>query len=195
MMGPMTPRAETAAATRQALLDAAGALLEAGGPETVTLREVGARAGVSRSAPYRHFASKESLLTELATRAWEELGDDLQSLAENPSLSAPKRLRAMLAALVAIGRSRPHIYRLMFTTPSSDPTAAVRAATRTHNLFVQLVGGVVGTRRALKFAALLLTSAHGITGLELSGHLCFDTWHTDGDAVLELLIGLLPSAA
>lgn len=35
----MTARADTAAATRQALLDAAGGLIDAGGPETVMLRE------------------------------------------------------------------------------------------------------------------------------------------------------------
>jgi AcrR family transcriptional regulator len=186
---------QSAAATRRALLDAAGALLDVGGPEAVTLREVGARAGVSRSAPYRHFANKERLLTELATHAWDELGDTLQTLVASPDPSAQKRLRAALAALVTIGRSRPHVHRLMFTTPSSDPTAAVRAATRTHNLFLQLVGGVVGARRATKFAALLLASAHGITGLELSGHLCFDTWHTNGDALLELQISLLLSGA
>lgn len=189
----MTPRAETAAATKQALLAAAGALLDVGGPDAVTLREVGGRAGVSRTAAYRHFASKDSLLTELATRAWDELGDVLQALVASPHVLAQKRLRTALAAFVTIGRSRPHVYRLMFTTPSSDPTAAVRAATRAHNLFLQLVGGVVGARRATQFAALLLTSAHGITGLELSGHLNFDKWHTTGDALLDLQISLLPS--
>ena len=49
-------RVESAAATRRALLDDAAALLDSGGPDAVTLREVGARAGVSRGAPYRHFA-------------------------------------------------------------------------------------------------------------------------------------------
>ncbi len=37
---------------------AAADLLEEGGPDAVTLRAVGARAGVSRSAPYRHFTGK-----------------------------------------------------------------------------------------------------------------------------------------
>ena len=45
----MTSRLESAAKTRRALLDAAAELLDAGGPEAVTLREVGSRAGVSRS--------------------------------------------------------------------------------------------------------------------------------------------------
>ncbi|MGH3250066.1 MAG: TetR/AcrR family transcriptional regulator [Trebonia sp.] len=191
----MATRAETAAATRRALLEAAGALLDAGGPEAVTLREVGARAGVSRSAPYRHFTGKESLLTELATRAWDEVGDTLQALAASPELSAHERLRAALTAYTAIGRSRPYLYRLMFTTPASDPTAAVRAAARSQDLFLQLVAGVVGPAGSAEFAALLLTSAHGITGLELSGHLGFDKWRTDADALLDLLISLLPSDA
>lgn len=44
----MVTRAESAAVTRRALLDAAAELLDLGGPAAVTLREVGARAGVSR---------------------------------------------------------------------------------------------------------------------------------------------------
>ena len=47
----MTSRLESAAKTRRALLDAAAELLDEGGPEAVTLREVGSRAGVSRAAP------------------------------------------------------------------------------------------------------------------------------------------------
>ena len=69
----MISRAEAAAATRRALLDAASDLLDEGGPEAVTLRAVGARAGVSRGAPYGHFADKEDLLTELAAERWRDL--------------------------------------------------------------------------------------------------------------------------
>lgn len=65
----MVTRAESAALTRRALLDAAAELLDLGGPEAVTLREVGARAGVSRGAPYRHFADKDSLPTAVATES------------------------------------------------------------------------------------------------------------------------------
>ena len=48
--------------------------------------EVGARSGVSRSAAYRHFADKESLLNELATNALSELGDVLEVLAAGDDL-------------------------------------------------------------------------------------------------------------
>ncbi|MFI6702265.1 helix-turn-helix domain-containing protein [Streptomyces sp. NPDC050509] len=71
MMDIMVTRAESAAITRRALLDAAAELLDLGGPEAVTLREVGARAGVSRGAPYRHFTGKDSLRTDPALAASE----------------------------------------------------------------------------------------------------------------------------
>jgi len=77
-------RIESAAATRRALLDQAAALLDRGGPDAVTLREVGARAGVSRGAPYRHFCDKQSLLTAIAAESWERLADHMRELQEDP---------------------------------------------------------------------------------------------------------------
>ncbi|HEX7322084.1 MAG TPA: TetR/AcrR family transcriptional regulator [Mycobacterium sp.] len=189
----MATRSETAAATRQSLLDAAGALLDIGGPEAVTLREVGARAGVSRSAPYRHFADKATLLTVLATNAWRELADALELLAASgrpPGIS----LRAALLSLVSVGRTRPHLYRLMFTTPAGDPALVVRAAERAQDLFLDIVGRIVGRREARRYGALLLASAHGIAGLELSGHLGFDKWQTTAEELIETIVALLPAA-
>lgn len=143
----MGKRSETAAATRRSLLNAAAALLDAGGPAAVTLRGVGSRAGVSRSAPYCHFAGKETLLTDLATNAWSQLGDELEGLAAGDDPPG-HTLRAALQLLITIGRTRPHLYRLMFTTPTGDPTAAVRAAGRCGNCSsVSWVASSVPNRR------------------------------------------------
>jgi AcrR family transcriptional regulator len=192
MLLPVATRAETAAMTRRSLLDAAGALLDAGGPDAVTLREVGARAGVSRSAPYRHFADKESLLTALATNAMNQLGDRLERLAA--AADPPEQsLRAALLSLLDIGRARPHLYRLMFTTPAGDPTAAARAAERTQDLFLELVGRIVGPRRARHYGALLLTTAHGATSFESSGHFVWEKWQTDAEQLIDTMIALLPT--
>ncbi|MFZ1162722.1 TetR/AcrR family transcriptional regulator [Mycobacterium sp.] len=192
MLLPVATRSETAAITRQALLDAAGVLLDAGGPDAVTLREVGARTGVSRSAPYRHFANKETLLTALATNAMTQLGDELENLAAE-SDSSEKPLRAALLSLVTIGRTRPNLYRLMFTTPAGDPTEAVRAAERTQDLFLDLVGRIVGRRRARHYGALLLTAAHGAASFESSSHFVWDKWQTNAERVIDSLIALLPT--
>jgi AcrR family transcriptional regulator len=192
MLLPVATRSETAAMTRRALLDAAAALLDTGGPDAVTLREVGARTGVSRSAPYRHFANKETLLTALATNAMNQLGDTLERLATDDD-PPEQSLRAALLSLVAIGRARPHLYRLMFTTPAGDPTAAVRAAERTQDLFLDLVGRIVGGQRARHYGALLLTTAHGATSFELSGHFVWDKWQTKAEQLIDTMIALLPT--
>lgn len=190
----VTTRAESAAATRRALIDAAGALLDLGGPEAVTLREVGARSGVSRSAAYRHFADKESLLMVLAVNAMTDLGDALEVLAASQD-SAEDCLRSGLLALIDIGRTRPHLYRLMFTTPTGgDIAAAVHAAERTQGLFLDIVGRITGPRRAPRYGALLLTTAHGITGLDLSGHMDLDKWHTTAEELVDTVISVLPKS-
>ena len=189
----VTTRSESAAATRRSLVEAAGVLLDLGGVEAVTLREVGARSGVSRSAAYRHFADKESLLNELASNALSELGDVLEVLAAGDD-SPEESLRSALLALVTVGRTRPHLYRLMFTTPSGDTTAAVRVAERTQEKFLEMVGRITGPRRARRYGALLLTTAHGITGLDLSGHLDLDKWHTTAEELIDTIISVLPKA-
>src|ERR1700761_2499700 len=192
MLLPVVTRSETGAMTRQSLLDAAGALLDSGGPDAVTLRDVGAMAGVSRSAPYRHFTSKETLLTAVATNAMNQLGDRLEQLATGDD-PPEQSLRAALLSLLAIGRTRPHVYRLMFTTPAGDPTAAARAAERTQDLFLDLVGRIVGRQRARHYGALLLTTAHGATSFELSGHFVWDKWQTNAEQLIDSMIGRLPT--
>ena len=193
----MATRAETTAATRAALLDAAGALLDAGGPEVVTLREVGARAGVSGSAPYRHFANKDTMLTELVHRAWAEIGRSLDRLREDPQLTARQRVRDALAVFVRLGHAHPHLYQLMFGTPALTPNDALdratQAAEHSLDLLFAIVEGVVGDPHRTDYTALLMSSVHGITSLEISGHLTEDKWHTDANQLIDLLVDLLPS--
>jgi AcrR family transcriptional regulator len=183
----MVSRLESAAATRRSLIDAAAELLDAGGPEAVTLREVGARAGVSRGAPYRHFADKESLLTVVATESWERIADSIHTIRATSS-APPAQLRRALMTLINVGRSQPHLYRMMFGVPTGDPDAAVRAASRAQDQFLAIVTTVVGPKDARRFGALLLTSAHGIAGMELGGHLARDKWHTTAEDIIDTLV-------
>ncbi|QSB14844.1 TetR/AcrR family transcriptional regulator [Natronosporangium hydrolyticum] len=172
----MTSRAESAAATRRALLAAAAALLDSGGLDAVTLRAVGARAGVTRGAPYRHFPDKESLLIAVGTQAWDTLGDRMQALRADPSLSPAEKVRGGLITLIDIGRFRPHLYKLMFSNPTGDPAALAGAAQRSQIEFLAAVADLVGEQDARQFAALLISSASGIAGLEASGQLADPKW-------------------
>ena len=189
--GGIVRRTESAAATRRDLLDEAAALLDRGGPEAVTLREVGARAGVSRGAPYRHFCDKQSLLTAVAAEGWERLADHVHALQDDPQLLPDGRMRAALTRIITVSRQQPYLYQLMFTAPEGDPTAVARAAQRTCDEFVAIAATVVGEQDAARHAAVLLTGVHGAAGLESSGLLSTDKWHTTAEELIDTLLATI----
>lgn len=172
----MISRAESAAATRRALLDAAADLLDGGGLEAVTLRAVGARAGVTRGAPYRHFPDKESLLIAVGTRAWDRLGEQMRALRADPHLPSAEKLRVGLSALIHIGRTQPHLYQLMFSNPPGDPAALARAAEPSQSEFLAIVADLVGEQDARRYGALLIGTANGIAGMEVANQLADAKW-------------------
>lgn len=186
-------RIVSAAATRRALLDQAAALLDEGGPAAVTLRAVGSAAGVTRGAPYGHFADKDALLEAIAAEGWSRLSSQLRALHTRVGDIRPEdRLREALSAITDLSRRQPHLYRLMFT-----PTAGHMvpdAAEQTCKEFLPLVAAVTGDDAAGRYAAILLTAAHGAAGLEASGLLHTEKWHTDAGELLEALLATVPIA-
>ncbi|ROS51681.1 TetR/AcrR family transcriptional regulator [Frigoribacterium sp. PhB24] len=185
----MTTRIEGAAATRAALVRAASELLDEGGPGAVTLRAVGARAGVSRGAPYGHFSDKEHLLRWLVVEAWDSLSDEVERI--RAASGAPDaRLVEALLALIRLARERPHLYSLVFSTRADDSETA-RAASRLQEAFLAVVQDMVGAGDALRHGALLLSTAHGIAALEISGHLDPEKWHVNGDDIVGTLVEAL----
>ncbi len=91
-----------------ALLRAAGKILEKEGVEALSLRDIARRAGVSHSAPYRHFAEREALLAALAAEGFALLGQAQRGAA------AAGGLRAMGEAYVLFALAHPQRFRLMF---------------------------------------------------------------------------------
>ncbi len=191
-LSAVVTRTEAAAATRRALVRAASELLGEGGPDAVTLRAVGARAGVSRGAPYGHFENKEHLLTQLAVNAWNSLADKVEQLRADPDATPSARLERALLTLIEVGRRQPHLYALMFSTPAGAPEAA-GAANRLENQFLAIVADMVGESDALRYGALLMSSAHGIAGLELSGHLAKEKWKVGGEQLVRMLVDAIGS--
>ncbi|MBT1545644.1 TetR/AcrR family transcriptional regulator [Curtobacterium aurantiacum] len=187
----MVSRAESAAITRRSLLDAARSLLDEGGPQRVTLREVGNRAQVSRGAAYRHFADKESLLAAVGAESWDRIAEELAQIGAGGHRSSEAILRAALEALMTVAKDEPEVYRMMFTLPANDPDEAIAAAARAQAEFLAIVGDVVGTERAHLYGAMLLTSAHGIASMDASGHLSPQMWQTTPDEVVAALVQLV----
>lgn len=62
---------------RQAVLSAAIAVIAESGPESLSLRDLARRAGVSHAAPAHHFGDKAGLLTAIAGEGYRLLADAL----------------------------------------------------------------------------------------------------------------------
>jgi AcrR family transcriptional regulator len=187
----MATRAETAAATRRALLDAAAQLLDAGGPDAVTLRAVGAAAGVSRGAPYGHFPTKDELLTAVAAEEWGRVAERLAALRAEPHRSPRERLELALTEWRALAQDHAHLYPLMFAPPSAEPRELIAQATSAQEQFLGLVTDATPGEDPRPTAALLLALAHGVAGLDQVGQLGTAKWGLTGDELLRLAIDQL----
>ena len=98
---------------RRALLDEALRTIQTRGVEHLTLRSVGERLGVSRSALYRHFADKQSLLATVGKEGFSTLR---QVLADAWEANRPGRIgfEAMGRAYVQFAVAHPSHDRVMF---------------------------------------------------------------------------------
>lgn len=186
----MAARAENAAQTRRALLDAAGALLEEGGVGAVTLRAVGDRAGVSRGAPYGHFDGKAHLLAVLAAERWNQVSAQLDGLAAADA-TAQERLDQAVRAIVTLGIQRRPTYELMFTVPDEHADLVAAAAAETQDRFIALVRDATMSTDPRRVAALIMAGAHGIAGMAANGHLRTEKWGADATALVGDLLCLV----
>jgi len=98
---------------RNALLDAARAILEEESLGALSLRAVARRAGVSHAAPYRHFPNHEALLVELAAEGFAELRAGIAEAAQAPG-AQQDRVASLGAAYMRFVARRPALARLMF---------------------------------------------------------------------------------
>lgn len=105
---------------RAALMEATVELLvEHGTTEQFSIRAVTARAGVSPTALYLHFADKQDLLRAVCDGAFEELIAVLEEAAAGEDGNARGQLAAMGTAYVRFARRQPALYRVLFATPGS----------------------------------------------------------------------------
>ena len=98
---------------RPALVEAATALLEERGALGVTLRGAARRAGVSQTAPYRHFPDKEALLAAVAEGGFRRLGEAMTRAARPHRANPARALEAMAIAVVRFAAHHGAHYRLM----------------------------------------------------------------------------------
>lgn len=155
---------------RAACLRAARELLEEDGSAALSLRAVARRAGVSPTAPYRHYADRDALVSAVAGEGYLELTGYLG--AAHPEPASPEDLAAVAVAYVRFALDHPALFRAMFAEPC-DPNSPQRVqATDAITAYLEAI-----VRRAFPGAepegmsTAIWALVHGLAFLFLDGKL------------------------
>ncbi|HVT68895.1 MAG TPA: TetR/AcrR family transcriptional regulator [Trebonia sp.] len=126
---------------RDALLDEAQLLLAEQGSAAVSLRELARRAGVSHSAPERHFANRQALLDAVAARGFTLLAEAIRQALADRGDRLEDRFRAAAEAYVRFALDNAALLELMFASKADRTDEAIAtAAADLFSLTAELVG-------------------------------------------------------
>ncbi|GAB3728950.1 TetR/AcrR family transcriptional regulator [Amycolatopsis oliviviridis] len=153
---------------RASLLTTAMRMLEAG--EQFSLRAVAREAGVSATAPYRHFADRDALESALAAQGLRDLKADLAQGRELPE--SAEDLAELAVAYVGFALRRPALFRLMFGNAcDTGSEERVRAAAEIHDVVRLAMTRVFPETASEALASAGWALAHGLAYLHLDGKL------------------------
>ncbi|MFE7577293.1 MULTISPECIES: TetR/AcrR family transcriptional regulator [unclassified Streptomyces] len=155
---------------RAACLRAARELLEEDGSAALSMRAVARRAGVSPTAPYRHYADREALVSAVAAEGYRELAEALT--AADPAPSTPDGMAAVAVAYVRFALEHPAMFRAMFAEPC-DPSSEERvAATAAISAYVRdIVRAAFPDVDPEALSTTVWALVHGLAFLHLDGKL------------------------
>ena len=175
---------------KDALLDAARALLSERGGGGFTLAEAAKRVGVTAAAPYRHFADRGALMAELARRGFEMFAQRMAGAWDQGRPDPVTALNRMGGAYLGFAREEPGLYSAMFADAGAlmrEPASGMAG----NKAFEQLREATAAALRALGGSAAdapllslrIWSLSHGVAMLDAGGHLA-PACDTDPEKVL-----------
>lgn len=171
---------------RRALLQEAVRAIGHEGVERLTLREVGARLGVSRTALYRHFPDKAALLAAVAAEGFQRLRADLLQ-AWTSAEGTRRGFDLMGVAYVGFAVAHPAHYRVMFGDYRHLCAGHDDLEASAGNAFDALTQAIASLQRAglarpddpHLMAQFIWATVHGIALLAIDGQLGPDEGRAD----------------
>jgi len=172
-----------------ALVAEAVRIIQTRGVEGLTLRAVGSRLGVSRSALYRHFADKQALLAAVAAEGFRGLTDALQGAWTHAGRGLAG-FNAMGVAYVQFAASHAAHYRVMFGAVGRLDVAHPELEAHARSAFGVLVEAIVALQEQhrieagdpMPLAQYIWATVHGIAMLTIDGQL--ERQCSDGDRLV-----------
>jgi AcrR family transcriptional regulator len=181
---PTRPRAKKKRAyhhgdLERALVETAVQTIGDEGVQALTLRSVGARVGVSRTALYRHFDDKAALLARVAEEGFRRLHAALTASLAEASASGADPLPAMAGAYVRFARANPSHYQTMFGGFLTDWSKYPNLIAHADTAFTVLVAtirhqqekGRVLRANPIELAEIAWSMSHGVATLGMARHL------------------------
>lgn len=141
---PRTARAIAREQLTRAILDSARTQLAKVGPAQLSLRAVARELGMSSSAVYRYFASRDDLLTALIIEAYDDLGAAAERADAGVTHRSSYALRWEEACLAirAWAIAHPHDYALLYGSPVpgyAAPRDTISPASRVTRVLIGVV--------------------------------------------------------
>ena len=144
-MTTLNPRGRQKSDRRAQLLAAAEQLVAQRGYAAVRLEDIGAAAGVSGPAIYRHFPSKEALLVELLVGISTRLLAGGQAVVADAD-DAAAALDGLIEFHLDFALSEPDLIRIQDRDLTHLPAAALRQVRRAQRRYVETWVGVLRER-------------------------------------------------
>jgi AcrR family transcriptional regulator len=167
-----SPSTDRGRRRRTQVLDAAEALFVEHGFHAVSVDDLGSAAGISGPGVYRHFASKDAVLTAVLDRIWERLAPAVTAAETAPPTTA---LELLLAAHLDLALERPAALELLLRELVHLPAEYQELARRNHRRYVAAWARAIGELRPElddTEARLLALAVHGLLdSTTLSGRL------------------------
>jgi AcrR family transcriptional regulator len=156
---------------RDACIVAAQQVIAERGIENLSLREVARKLGVSHQAPYKHYPSRDHLLSEVMRRCFQGFAQYLDS--RDRFDDPEKDLESLGKQYLSYAHDHPLEYRLMFSTTwpdSADEPDLVRDATHAFDVLRGVLrrihGDNSGVSETVELEALYIWSTmHGLAGV------------------------------
>ena len=105
---------------RETLINSALALLEEGSVQELSMRALARKAGVSQTAPYRHFEDKDELIAVLKTEGFQRLTEKMEQV-KSVEKDPFQRLNSLGVLYIEFARENPAYFKLMFEHLLSEP--------------------------------------------------------------------------
>jgi AcrR family transcriptional regulator len=161
------------------LVDTAVRMIRDEGVAALTLRGVGARLGVSRTALYRHFDDKEALLARVASEGFKRFHEALSASVARAAKRRADPMPEMAAAYIRFARANPSHYQTMFSGVLTDwrryPDLILHAESAFNVLLDTIRSqqelGRIGPGNPVELAEITWAMSHGIATLGMARQL------------------------